>query len=156
MPGQTEIDVCMRMILQVLTQFPFAATVGVLLAKASFFLHTISSLCTLPKQTGISDSDSPSDTIVGLLTQEGLWWLPLDVPHRNAVRKLLLLVALGAALGGLEGRVVFRAFGQYIWLQPPWSYVLVTLALYGSAALAILHFAGQSSLFLHALSWKSQ
>ena len=66
------------------------------------------------------------------------------MPHRNAVRKLLLLVALAAALGGLEGRVIFRAFGQYIWLQPPWSYVLVTLALYGSAALGILHFAGQS------------
>ncbi len=75
-------------------------------------------------------------------SQEGLWWLPLDAPHRNAVRKLLLLLALGAALGGLEGRVIFRAFGQYIWLQPPWSYVVVTLALYGSAALGILHLSG--------------
>lgn len=87
-------------------------------------------------------------TSLCIILQEGLWWLPLDVPHRNAVRKLLLLVALAAALGGLEGRVIFRAFGQYIWLQPPWSYVLVTFALYGSAALGILHFAGASCLCL--------
>lgn len=74
--------------------------------------------------------------------QDGLWWLPLDGEHRNAVRKLLLLVALGGTLGGLEGRVIFRAFGQYIWLHPPWSYIVVSLALYGTASLALMHFAG--------------
>jgi hypothetical protein len=77
------------------------------------------------------------------LSQDGLWWLPLDHEHRNAVRKLLLLVALGGTLGGLEGRVIFRAFGQYIWLHPPWSYLVVTLALYGTASLALMHFAGE-------------
>ncbi len=41
-----------------------------------------------------------------------------------------------------QGRVIFRAFGQYIQLPPPWSYLVVTAALYGAAALAVLHAAG--------------
>ena len=46
------------------------------------------------------------------------------------------------ALGGLEGRVVFPAFGQYIQLHPPWSYLAVTVALYGAATLAMVHLSG--------------
>ena len=34
--------------------------------------------------------------------QEGLWWLPLRRARVDALRKLLLLLALGAALAGLE------------------------------------------------------
>lgn len=41
-----------------------------------------------------------------------------------------------------QGRVIFRAFGQYIQLPPPWSYIVVTAALYGAAALGVLHAAG--------------
>ena len=81
------------------------------------------------------------------LPQEGLWWLPLSRQQREAVRKAVLLGAVLAALGGLEGRVIFRAFGQYIMLHPPWSYLVVTIALYGSAALLAMHFAG--GLVLH-------
>ena len=77
------------------------------------------------------------------LVQEGLWWLPLSGQQREAVRKAVLLAAVLAALGGLEGRVIFRAFGQYIMLHPPWSYLVVTVALYGSAALLAMHFAGR-------------
>lgn len=54
----------------------------------------------------------------------------------------MLLGAVLAALGSLEGRIIFRAFGQYIMLHPPWSYLVVTIALYGSAALLAMHFAG--------------
>ncbi|CAK0743676.1 hypothetical protein CVIRNUC_001488 [Coccomyxa viridis] len=74
--------------------------------------------------------------------QEGLWWLPLSGRQREAVRKAVLLGAVLAALGSLEGRIIFRAFGQYIMLHPPWSYLVVTIALYGSAALLAMHFAG--------------
>jgi len=77
------------------------------------------------------------------LVQEGLWWMPLDAEHTDALRKMLLLAALGPTLGGLEGRVIFRAFGQYISLHPPWSYIVVTAALYGSAALVIMYCAGR-------------
>ena len=74
--------------------------------------------------------------------QDGLWWIPLERPQQDAMRRILLLVALTAALAGLEGRVLFRAFGQYLGLQPPWSYVVVSFALYGFAALVVLHMAG--------------
>ena len=37
-----------------------------------------------------------------LQVQEGLWWLPLRRARVDALRKLLLLLALGAALAGLE------------------------------------------------------
>ena len=53
-----------------------------------------------------------------------------------------MLVSLAGTLAGLEGRVIFRAFGQYIPLHPPWSYLAVTAALFGTAALAVLHLAG--------------
>lgn len=42
----------------------------------------------------------------------------------------------------MQGRLIFRAFGQYIQLPPPWNYVVVTGALYGAAALGVLHAAG--------------
>lgn len=80
------------------------------------------------------------------MMQDGLWWLPLGARQREAVRKVVLLGSVLAALGGLEGRVIFRAFGQYIMLHPPWSYLVVTVALYGSAALLAMYFAGNKAL----------
>ncbi|KAK9785342.1 hypothetical protein WJX73_005937 [Symbiochloris irregularis] len=74
--------------------------------------------------------------------QDGLWWLPLPHAQQHLVRRVLLLLSLVAALAGLEGRVLFRAFGQYMGLQPPWSYVVVSFALYGGAALSVLYLAG--------------
>jgi hypothetical protein len=74
--------------------------------------------------------------------QDGLWWLPIRGPWKDVLRKVVLLLALAATLAGFEGRVVFRAFGQYIQLHPPWNYIAVTCALYGGAALVVLHLAG--------------
>ena len=37
---------------------------------------------------------------------------------------------------GLQGRVVFHGFGEYIRVPAPWSYLLVTVALYGGLAAA--------------------
>lgn len=64
--------------------------------------------------------------------------------RKEAARRVLLLLSLAATLAGFEGRVVFRAFGQYVQLQPPWNYLAVTCALYGGAALLVLHLAGPS------------
>lgn len=76
--------------------------------------------------------------------QEGLWWLPLRRRQQEALRTLLLVTALAGALAGLEGRLIWRAFGQYISaaVPSPWSYLIVTAALYGAAALFLLHYAG--------------
>ena len=65
-----------------------------------------------------------------------------DPQKRGVVQRVVLLVSLAAALAGLEGRVLLRAFGQFLGLHPPWSFVLVSVALYGGAALVLLHFAG--------------
>ena len=75
-------------------------------------------------------------------TAEGVWWLSARKGRRDGVRAVLLVPAVGALLAGLEGRVVFRAFGQYLRLSPPWSYLAVTVALYGAALLVVLHCAG--------------
>ncbi len=79
----------------------------------------------------------------GIMTAaEGVWWLSARKGRRDGVRAVLLVPAVGALLAGLEGRVVFRAFGQYLRLSPPWSYLAVTVALYGAALLVVLHCAG--------------
>uniref|UniRef100_A0A061QRP1 Nef1-like protein n=1 Tax=Tetraselmis sp. GSL018 TaxID=582737 RepID=A0A061QRP1_9CHLO len=72
----------------------------------------------------------------------GLWWLPLRQQHREALRWSAALAALGAAVAGVEERVVFAAFGEYILLHPPWDWVLVTVALYGHGAVVLLHLSG--------------
>ena len=73
---------------------------------------------------------------------EGMWWLSARKARRDGVRAVLLVPAVGALLAGLEGRVIFRAFGQYLRLSPPWSYLAITVALYGTALLVVLHVAG--------------
>lgn len=40
--------------------------------------------------------------------------------------------ALVAAVAGLEGRVVFFAFQRFILVPQPWSWILVSVALYGA------------------------
>lgn len=80
-----------------------------------------------------------------LPVQEGLWWLPLRRQQRDALRTLLLITSLAGAVAGLEGRLIWRAFGQYISaaVPSPWSYLIVTAAFYGAAALFLLHHAGE-------------
>ena len=65
-----------------------------------------------------------------------------DPKARGVLQRTVLLASLGLALAGLEGRVLLRAFGQYLGLQPPWNVVLLSTALYGGVALVLLHFAG--------------
>eukprot|EP00899_Mesostigma_viride_P019112 jgi/Mesvir1/27201/Mv07047-RA.1 len=60
----------------------------------------------------------------------------------SAAQALLLFSLLGVVTAGLEARIVFRAFGQYIHVPPPLSYLLVTVCLYGIAALVAAHFMG--------------
>lgn len=56
---------------------------------------------------------------------DGLWWLG-GGRAVNALRRLLLLVALAVFLLAIEERVVFHSFNQYIRLTAPWNYVAVT------------------------------
>ena len=67
-----------------------------------------------------------------------------DPQARSLLQRTVLLASLALALAGLEGRVLLRAFGQLLGLQPPWSVALLSTALYGGAALVLLHFAGAS------------
>ena len=71
---------------------------------------------------------------------EGLWWTGLAPGVLDALRLVGAAVALAAALAGLEGRVLFAAFTQYIHLPAPWSYVAVTVALYSVGAVAVALF----------------
>ncbi|EFJ42255.1 hypothetical protein VOLCADRAFT_97706 [Volvox carteri f. nagariensis] len=58
------------------------------------------------------------------------------------LRKTIIAGALLVALVGFEGRVVFHGFGQYIQLPPPWNWLAVTFALFGCAAVLLLHLTG--------------
>eukprot|EP00983_Pelagomonas_calceolata_P120913 1160748-Pelagomonas_calceolata.AAC.10 len=55
---------------------------------------------------------------------------------------LAQVLALFTTLLGLEGRVIFYCFGQYIKLSAPWNWVAVTVALYGSAVVGLAHYFG--------------
>lgn len=74
---------------------------------------------------------------------DGLWWLSSKKSRRDGIRAVLVVPALASLLAGLEGRIIFHAFGEYLRLQPPWSYVAVTVALYGVGLLFFLHYAGE-------------
>jgi hypothetical protein len=76
------------------------------------------------------------------LMPRGMWWLPGSVGMQSFVRRTVLVVSLFATLVGFEGRVLFYAFGQYIKLHPPWGGVAVTVALFGSAAIALAYAGG--------------
>lgn len=65
------------------------------------------------------------------LAPKGLWWMapPGQQQASRAARRVLGGAALLALLAGIEGRVIFPGFGQYIPLHPPWSWILVTVRL---------------------------
>lgn len=67
-----------------------------------------------------------------------LWWLPgMHDGHSLAgLRSMALGLSLVLFTAGLEGRVVFHGFGEYVRVPAPWSYALVTAALYGALAAA--------------------
>lgn len=73
--------------------------------------------------------------------EDGTWWLGRSAAA-DALRSTVGLLALASFLAGIEGRIIFHSFGQYIRLAAPWSYVAITLGLYGMGALAVLHRSG--------------
>jgi hypothetical protein len=73
--------------------------------------------------------------------KDGLWWLGTS-SAADALRNLFVLLALGGLLAGIEGRIIFHSFGQYIRLAEPWSYIAITLALYSVGALGLLYVSG--------------
>ena len=72
---------------------------------------------------------------------KGLWFLGRS-GAADALRSVFVLVSLAGFLAGVEGRIVFHSFGQYIRLAAPYSYIAITLALYGVAALGLLYISG--------------
>ena len=71
----------------------------------------------------------------------GMWWMGSgDVT--SVVRRILALASFATLLAGIEGRIVFHSFGQYIRLAAPWSYIAISLALYGAGSLVLLHVSG--------------
>eukprot|EP00798_Chlamydomonas_sp_ICE-L_P021510 gene21510-28493_t len=78
---------------------------------------------------------------VSMLPQ-GLWWIPGKGPSVVFAQKVIIGVALIAALAGFEGRVVFHSFGSYIKLQPPWDWIAVTVGLFGFSAVTVAHMSG--------------
>ena len=73
---------------------------------------------------------------------DGLWWLRLAPKSLQRLLFVTAAAALVAAVAGLEGRVVFVAFRRYLRLPAPWSWLLVSVALYGLAALVTAHLLG--------------
>jgi len=76
------------------------------------------------------------------LMPQGLWWLPGGPRAQRLARNTIVVVALAGALVGLEGRVIFHSFRQYIKLQPPWDWVAVSLALFGTASVCVAQYLG--------------
>ncbi|GBG84594.1 hypothetical protein CBR_g38877 [Chara braunii] len=70
-------------------------------------------------------------------TRGGLWWL-CGAQDFQRTRLVIGAVALAVVVGCLEFRVVFRSFSGYIHIEAPFSYVLVSIAMYGMA----ISFAG--------------
>ena len=77
-----------------------------------------------------------------------LWWSGLSANGNFVARIGLANVALVAMVLGLEGRVIFQSFQQYIRIPAPWNFIAITLALYGVGA-AVVNFviAADSSKF---------
>eukprot|EP00873_Tetraselmis_striata_P000243 jgi/Tetstr1/420507/TSEL_001051.t1 len=72
----------------------------------------------------------------------GIWWSGLNARAASLSRWTCTLICLGAFVAGVEGRILFVAFREYISIQPPWDWVVVTLAVYGHFAMVFLHFSG--------------
>uniref|UniRef100_A0A7S0WJN6 Uncharacterized protein n=1 Tax=Pyramimonas obovata TaxID=1411642 RepID=A0A7S0WJN6_9CHLO len=73
---------------------------------------------------------------------DGLWWTDLPPEALGSLVWVVAATALVAGVAGLEGRIIFRAFSRYLLVPPPWSYLLVSVALYGATVLLAGHFLG--------------
>jgi len=75
--------------------------------------------------------------IMCLTFQAGsLWWVGMDQRTGTSCCSVMLIVALLAFTAGMEGRVFFLTFGDYVKLPSPWGPVLITAALYGAVVVA--------------------
>jgi len=75
--------------------------------------------------------------LLRLLVPKGaLWWTGLHPDSQASLLNFASIVALLVLIGCLEVRVVFHTFSHLIKIEPPWSYLFVTLALYSLCGLA--------------------
>lgn len=84
----------------------------------------------------------PLLVITGL--RNGLWWAGLDEDTELITRFGLGVLGVVGLVLGVEGRVIFFAFGHYIKLPPGWDWLFVTAALAGLAVLVYGHMAGRN------------
>lgn len=73
-----------------------------------------------------------------VVMQDGLWWLPVSSGAADRLRHAMMPAAGLGALAGLQGRVLLPAFGSYLAVPAPWSTILVTVVLFGSAGAALV------------------
>lgn len=73
------------------------------------------------------------------LCPKALWWMPDSLYWPRAISGVLAFI-IGVA--ALETRVVAVAFGAYVKLHAPWSWVVVTIGLYLGGALVVAYFGG--------------
>lgn len=84
-----------------------------------------------------------SGPLLAVLTApSGLWWLPLHARAANTLRWTASLICLGVFITSVQGRVVFSLFRAYIAIQPPWDWLITTVAVYGHCAVVVMHFSG--------------
>lgn len=81
----------------------------------------------------------------------GTWWADggggggdrTGVARSNSkARTRIAAAALAVFVGSAESRVVFHGFGEYVRVPAPWSYVLVTVALYGGLGACVAAASG--------------
>ena len=73
-----------------------------------------------------------------------LWWVPgmEDADSMKFARSTAGALALVLFTGGLEGRVIFHGFGEYVRLPGVVGIGMVTLAVYGGLLAAIAALSG--------------
>lgn len=67
-------------------------------------------------------------------TNGALWWITKNVNELHRIRIVNGAIGLVVVVICLEVRVVFHSFGRYLHVPPPLNYILVTVAMLGSAA----------------------
>lgn len=96
-----------------------------------------------------------SDLGICFVMQDGLWWLPLSSGAADRLRRVLMPAAGLGALAGLQGRVLLPAFGSYLAMPAPWSPILVSVVLFGSAGAALVLHEGahQARHYRFSFTW---
>lgn len=77
------------------------------------------------------------------LCPKALWWFPKALQRP---RMIAWAISFLVGVAAIEKRVVVVAFGAYVKLHAPWSWIVVTAGLYLGAALVIAYFTGMIPL----------